>query len=169
MLHTLRIRNLALVAELTLEFGPGFSVLTGETGAGKSVILGALSLLLGQRADRGAIRSGADQCAVEALFDVASARVRACANTTPGMGNNQKPSVRELFEPAVSAPRLIEAFRSLRVPRRLFKFLYHLIVSHCNSHTDENPSWQISSGLFESTLALNLRDQDAFDRGVGAG
>ena len=105
----------------------------------------------------------------EALFDVATARVRACANSTPGSGNSQKPSVRELFEPSVSAPRLIEAFRSLRVPRRLFKFLYHLIVSHCNNHTDENPSWQISSGLFESTLALNLRDQDAFDRGVGAG
>lgn len=74
MLHTLRIRNLALVAELTLDFGPGLSVLTGETGAGKSVILGALNLVLGQRADRGAIRAGADQCTVEAAFDISRLR-----------------------------------------------------------------------------------------------
>lgn len=99
----------------------------------------------------------------EALFDVASARVRACA------AGASKPGLSDLFDPAVSSGRLIEAFRNLRVPRRLFKFLYHLIVSHCNSHTDENPSWKISASLFETTLALSLRDQDAFDRGVGAG
>ena len=74
MLHTLRIRNLALVAELTVDFGPGLSVVTGETGAGKSVFLGALNLVLGQRADRGAIRAGADQCTVEAVFDVSRLR-----------------------------------------------------------------------------------------------
>jgi DNA repair protein RecN (Recombination protein N) len=56
MLTTLRIRNLALVADLTLELQPGFNAITGETGAGKSVILGAIQLVLGERADRGAIR-----------------------------------------------------------------------------------------------------------------
>jgi DNA repair protein RecN (Recombination protein N) len=70
MLTTLRIRNLALVAELTLDLAPGLNVLTGETGAGKSVILGALGLVLGQRADRTLIRSGADACTVEAVFEV---------------------------------------------------------------------------------------------------
>ncbi|MCD6338730.1 MAG: DNA repair protein RecN [Verrucomicrobia bacterium] len=70
MLTWLRIRNLAVVEELTLEFPPGLVTLTGETGAGKSIVLGALNLLLGQRADRGLIRSGADSCAVEAIFDV---------------------------------------------------------------------------------------------------
>ncbi len=70
MLTTLRIRNLALVVELALEFPPGLVVVTGETGAGKSVILGALSLLLGERADRSLIRAGADSCSVEAVFDV---------------------------------------------------------------------------------------------------
>jgi hypothetical protein len=99
----------------------------------------------------------------EALFDVADARVRACAQA------GQKPSLRELFDPSLSEQRLIEAFRSLRVPRRLFKFLYHLLVTHCNAHTDQNPSWTISSNLFESTLAVSVREQDAFDRGVGAG
>lgn len=74
MLTTLRIKNLALVSDLTLELQPGCNVITGETGAGKSVILGALNLVLGQRADRSLIRSGSDSCSVEAAFDVAKLR-----------------------------------------------------------------------------------------------
>lgn len=74
MLTTLRIRNLALVADLTLDLQPGFNAVTGETGAGKSVILGAIQLVLGQRADRNALRSGADLCSVEAVFDVGPLR-----------------------------------------------------------------------------------------------
>ncbi len=74
MLNTLRIRNLALVADLTLELQKGFNAITGETGAGKSVILGALDLVLGQRADRGSLRAGADQCSVEAVLDVSGIR-----------------------------------------------------------------------------------------------
>lgn len=70
MLSTLRIKNLALVADLTLELSPGFCAVTGETGAGKSILIGALNLVLGERADRTLIRSGADACAVEALFDI---------------------------------------------------------------------------------------------------
>jgi DNA repair protein RecN (Recombination protein N) len=70
MLATLRIRNLALVADLTLEFPSGLVAVTGETGTGKSVILGALHLLLGERAERTLIRAGADTCSVEAVFDV---------------------------------------------------------------------------------------------------
>ena len=71
MLTTLRIKNLALVADLTLELQPGYNVITGETGAGKSILIGALNLALGERADRTLIRSGSDSCAVEAVFDVA--------------------------------------------------------------------------------------------------
>lgn len=69
MLTTLRIKNLALVSDLTLELQPGCNVITGETGAGKSIILGALNLVLGERADRALIRSGEDGCSVEAVFD----------------------------------------------------------------------------------------------------
>jgi DNA repair protein RecN (Recombination protein N) len=75
MMTTLRIKNLALVSDLTLELQPGYNVITGETGAGKSVILGALNLVLGQRADRSLIRSGADSCSVEAVFDVTKLRL----------------------------------------------------------------------------------------------
>src|SRR5678816_2440612 len=74
MLTTLRIKNLALVADLTLELQPGCNVVTGETGAGKSIIIGALNLVLGERADRTLIRSGSDSCSVEAVFDVAKLR-----------------------------------------------------------------------------------------------
>jgi len=69
MLTTLRIKNLALAADITLELQPGCNVITGETGAGKSILIGALSLVLGERADRSLIRSGSDSCSVEALFD----------------------------------------------------------------------------------------------------
>lgn len=71
MLTTLRIKNLALVSDLTLELQPGCNVVTGETGAGKSIIIGALNLVLGERSDRTLIRSGSDSCSVEAVFDVA--------------------------------------------------------------------------------------------------
>jgi DNA repair protein RecN (Recombination protein N) len=74
MLTTLRIKNLALVSDLLLELQPGCNVITGETGAGKSIILGALNLVLGERADRGLIRSGEESCSVEAVFDVRKLR-----------------------------------------------------------------------------------------------
>ena len=70
MLTTLRIKNLALVSDLTLELQPGYNVITGETGAGKSILIGALNLTLGERADRALIRTGSDSCAVEAVFDI---------------------------------------------------------------------------------------------------
>ena len=74
MLTTLRIKNLALVEDLTLELQSGYNVITGETGAGKSIILGAINLVLGERADRSLIRSGAESCSVEAVFDVKNLR-----------------------------------------------------------------------------------------------
>ncbi len=70
MLHTLRVRNLALVEDITVEFNTGLNVITGETGAGKSVIIGALGLLLGERADKSLIRAGAEQCLAEAAFNL---------------------------------------------------------------------------------------------------
>jgi DNA repair protein RecN (Recombination protein N) len=68
VLHHLRIKNLALVDDLEWELGAGFTAITGETGAGKSIIIGALQLLLGERTDKSLIRTGADSCIVEAVF-----------------------------------------------------------------------------------------------------
>ena len=70
MLRSLRIRNLALVEELAWELPDGFTAVTGETGAGKSVILGALKFLLGERADRGVVRTGATSAGIEAVFSL---------------------------------------------------------------------------------------------------
>ena len=72
MLQSIFIQNYALIDKLDITFEPGFSVITGETGAGKSIILGAIGLLLGQRADVKAIRNGATKCIVEAKFSIAS-------------------------------------------------------------------------------------------------
>ena len=68
MLQSLRIRNLALLEEVSLDFEAGFTAVTGETGAGKSILLGALSLLAGERADKSVIRQGATACEVEAAL-----------------------------------------------------------------------------------------------------
>ena len=72
MLKSLFIQNYALIDTLDIRFEPGFSVITGETGAGKSIILGAIGLLLGQRADSKAIKNGAPKCVIEATFDLSA-------------------------------------------------------------------------------------------------
>lgn len=70
MLRQLYIKNFTLIDELNIDFSPGFSVITGETGAGKSIIIGAIGLLLGNRADGRQIKAGADKCTIEAHFDI---------------------------------------------------------------------------------------------------
>ncbi|MDE6428641.1 MAG: AAA family ATPase, partial [Muribaculaceae bacterium] len=70
MIRSLQISNYALIDSLTLEFSPGFNIITGETGAGKSIMLGALGLLLGAKADSRAIRQSDKKSVVEGVFDV---------------------------------------------------------------------------------------------------
>ena len=70
MLKQLYIKNFTLIDELNIQMHPGFSVITGETGAGKSIILGAIGLLLGNRADSKSIKAGRDRCVIEAHFDL---------------------------------------------------------------------------------------------------
>lgn len=99
----------------------------------------------------------------EALYDVTNARIQACADPSAN------PTLRDLLAPELSDQRLLESLRSLRVPRHLFKFMYRLIVDHCAAYTNQEPRWKITPERWEATLALYLRDQDNFDRGVGAG
>ena len=77
MLKQLYIKNYALIDLLDIELYPGFSVITGETGAGKSIILGAIGLLLGQRADSKSIKAGAEKCIIEAHFDLSRYQMEA--------------------------------------------------------------------------------------------
>ena len=72
MIKSLHIENYALISRLDINLNGGFSVITGETGAGKSIILGAIGLLKGQRADVKSIKTGEKRCVVEAEFDIKS-------------------------------------------------------------------------------------------------
>ena len=80
MLKHLHIQNYAQISHLDIDFSEGFSVLTGETGAGKSIILGALALVLGARADSKAITDGEEKCIIEAEFDEGIIRRELYAN-----------------------------------------------------------------------------------------
>ena len=99
----------------------------------------------------------------EALYDVGNARLQACAV------EGQSPTLGQLFDESISQQRVLDALRTLRVPRDLFKFFYRLFVAHCGAHSDEDPKWTISSETFESVLAVYQRGQEAADRALGAG
>lgn len=77
MLKNLKISNYALIEKSDIDFSSGFSVITGETGAGKSIILGALGLLMGQRADSKVIKANEKKCAVEAIFNIEGLQLEA--------------------------------------------------------------------------------------------
>lgn len=99
----------------------------------------------------------------EAMWDLTNDRIHACSD--PG----QTPDLREMISPEVSDERLLEAFRTLRTPRHLFKFLFRLISTHCGAHKDSEPVWQISRETFEAVLAVYAREQAAVDRGLSVG
>ncbi|MCA9229288.1 MAG: hypothetical protein KDA57_01440 [Planctomycetales bacterium] len=99
----------------------------------------------------------------QSLYDLANARVAACAQ------EGSSASFRELFAENIEDSRLIEAFASLRVPRQLFKFLYRVLVAHCQTHVDSAPVWKIDAATFEAQLALFQRDQQDDQIGQIAG
>ena len=99
----------------------------------------------------------------QSLYDLANARVVGCGE------ENRAPGLRDLFAAEIEDARLIEAFASLRVPRQLFKFLYRVLVAHCQAHVDSSPSWKVAPGTFEAQLALFCRDQQDAEQGLIAG
>jgi DNA repair protein RecN (Recombination protein N) len=70
MLTSLSINNFALIEKLSIDFSNGFSIITGETGAGKSILLGALGLVLGKRADLSSLKNKEEKCVIEAVFQI---------------------------------------------------------------------------------------------------
>ncbi|QDT65513.1 hypothetical protein [Calycomorphotria hydatis] len=100
----------------------------------------------------------------ESLYDVVNDRLRACA-----LGGRTPSKLVDLFDESVGREDLIRIFARLRVPRHLFKFLYRLLVEHCNRFTEDEPSWKIGRETLESQLSLYMRDLDAYDRGMGTG
>lgn len=99
----------------------------------------------------------------EALWDLTNDRIAACSDADPS------PTIREMISADVSDERLLDAFRSLRTPRHLFKFLFRLISTHCSAHKDTDPAWKINRETFESVLAVYTREQAAVDRGLSVG
>jgi hypothetical protein len=100
----------------------------------------------------------------ESLFDLANDRARACStNGDPSV------SIKKWFDDSISEPELVSTLSRLRVPRHLFKFLHRLLVEHCHRYTDESPKWQINRETLQSSLAVYLRDLEAYDRGLGTG
>jgi hypothetical protein len=90
----------------------------------------------------------------ESLYDLARARMLACA------ADDRSPEPRDLFADDISYERTLSAFQSLRVPRHLFRFLYRVLVDHCNRHTDAQPEFKIKGETFESALAVYSRETD---------
>jgi hypothetical protein len=88
----------------------------------------------------------------EALFDLTRNRMQACAL------DDRSPDPRAMFDEAISFDRLLAVFQSMRVPRHLFRFLYRLLVEHCNKHTEAEPQYQIDAQTFEAVLAVYQRD-----------
>ena len=76
MLSSLLIENLALIEKLNIDFNGGLNILTGETGAGKSILIGAVQLLSGKRADKSIIRHGASQCSIQAIYELGALEER---------------------------------------------------------------------------------------------
>ena len=100
----------------------------------------------------------------ESLYDLANDRIRASSKD-----RHAAELLKGWFEESVTENELISTLGRLRVPRHLFKFLHRLLVDHCHRYTDESPRWNIGRETLQSTLAVYLRDLDAYDRGLGTG
>ena len=98
----------------------------------------------------------------DSLRDLAAARLAACSD------GSATPTLRDMIDPAVSDSRIAEALRTLRTPRHLFKFLFRLISTHCNTHTESDPVWRVGPETFEAVLAVYAREQASIDRGLSA-
>ncbi|MEL7335816.1 MAG: hypothetical protein AAFN70_06360, partial [Planctomycetota bacterium] len=84
----------------------------------------------------------------ESMYDLVLSRMQACA------ADGRTPRPNDIFEPEISNDRLLGAFQSLRVPRHLFRFLYRLLVEHCNNYSDSDPNYRINNSTFEKMLAV---------------
>ena len=165
MLKSLHIRNYVLIDELDIRFDDGFSVITGETGAGKSIILGALSLVLGERADSKSIRTGSDKCVIEAVFDVSSYHLESFFDENDLAYEAQECIFRrELFSTGKSRAFINDSPASLSVIKNLGARLIDVHSQHRNLLlADER--FQLNVVDIMAQTALHLSDYGkAYDR-----
>ena len=154
MLKSLYISNYVLIDELKIEFDSGFTVLTGETGAGKSIIIGALSLIMGQRADTKAIKQGADKCIVEVEFDISSYNLKAFFEENElDFVDNQCIIRREINSAGKSRSFVNDTPTSLNILRDLTAFLIDI-------HS-QNENLQLGNDVYQRDLIDNFaQNQD---------
>lgn len=132
MLRSLYIQNYALIEKLDIGFDSGFSVITGETGAGKSIILGAIGLLLGQRADVKSIRKGASKCIIEARFDVSAYGMQPFFEANELEYENECILRRELYASGKSRAFINDTPASLAQMKELGELLIDVHSQHQN-------------------------------------
>jgi len=133
MLKKLTIQNIALVEKETLEFNSGLTVLTGETGAGKSVIVNALALILGERADREYIRHGAESAVIEAVFDTSRLSTRYKKDFADYLTDNNLLTIRrEISKDGNSKVRIQNDLSTVTRLRELTSPIAEVIGQHAN-------------------------------------
>ncbi len=165
MLTSLYISNYALISELEIDFVAGFSSITGETGAGKSIIMGALSLILGQRADTKAIKNDADKCIIEATFEISGYTKLAAFFVENDIDNTDATCLirRELTGAGKSRAFINDTPVSLAVLRDLTVQLIDIHSQHDNLLL-ANPTYQLD---VVDTIAQNSELLKAYSAAFG--
>jgi len=157
MLKSLYISNYALISELDIRFDKGMTVLTGETGAGKSIIIGALSLILGQRADTKAIKTEAEKCIIEAIFDVSEYNHLDTFFTENDLDNDKKNCIirREITNSGKSRAFINDSPVGLNIIRDLTSQLIDIHSQHENLLiSNENYQLDIVDAVASNQLIL---------------
>ena len=157
MLKSLYISNYALISELDIRFDKGMTVLTGETGAGKSIIIGALSLILGQRADTKAIKTEAEKCIIEAVFDISEYNHLDTFFTENDLDNDKKNCIirREITNSGKSRAFINDSPVGLNIIRDLTSQLIDIHSQHENLLiSNENYQLDIVDAVASNQLIL---------------
>lgn len=163
MLATLIIRSFVLIDELHIDFGSGLTVITGETGAGKSILLGAIGLLMGQRADSSTVRPGADRCLIEAHFSHIDDTVRALlAEEDIDADDDTLIIRREISIKGKSRSFVNDTPASLNLLRRLSEYLIDIHSQHKNLLLGDASFQRHVLDLYGAHTALLLRYQACF-------
>lgn len=153
MLRRLRISNYALIEHLEIEFKPGFTVITGETGAGKSILLGALGLVLGNRADTSVLHNKESKCQVEAIFDVKDIPVREFFTANDLDYDDECIVLREIAPGGKSRAFINDSPVNLPVLKSLGELLVDIHSQHDSLHlTDSAFQLRIIDGLAGNDL-----------------
>ena len=167
MLKNLTIYNYALIDEMSIDFQPGMNILTGETGAGKSIIIGALSLLLGERATTDVIRKGASKAVVEGMFDVPKTSYWEALETQIEVGDGSLFLRREVHPQGRSRAFVNDSPVSIALLSQIGDLLIDLHGQHAHQsllnterHLDYLDNFCIPGDLLERTHASYKRFKD---------